>query len=75
MQGKITDKGIKFFEINPRFSGGIQLSLAAGYNPADLLSREMQGEILEPDLGNFKENIVMMSYETSIFLDENKDFS
>jgi carbamoyl-phosphate synthase large subunit len=68
-QGKIFKKDVSFFEINPRFSGGIQLSTSAGPNFAELLIREMQGEKLQPMLDQYATNFFMTSYEDSIFID------
>lgn len=68
IQGKIKDGIITFFEINPRFSGGIQLSAAAGPNFAALMIQEMLGEILTPQLFNYHPNLMMTSYEDSLFI-------
>jgi carbamoyl-phosphate synthase large subunit len=70
IQGKIFKKEITFFEINPRFSGGIQLSTAAGPNFADLLVRECAGEKLKPAIDDYANNYSMTSYEDSIFIDQ-----
>lgn len=70
IQGKIFRKEITFFEINPRFSGGIQLSTAAGPNFAELLVRECSGESLEPMIDEYASNFSMTSYEDSIFIDQ-----
>jgi carbamoyl-phosphate synthase large subunit len=75
IQGKIYKNEIIFFEINPRFSGGIQLSTAAGPNFAELLIKEMQNQSLEPDLGNYHGNLTMTSYEDSLFLDSRRNVS
>jgi carbamoyl-phosphate synthase large subunit len=44
------------FEINPRFSGGIHLTIAAG-------------RAVEPSIGSFVDDLWMTSYEASIFVD------
>jgi carbamoyl-phosphate synthase large subunit len=75
IQGKVYKNEIIFFEINPRFSGGIQLSTAAGPNFSDLLIKELQGETLEPQLGNYNGNLTMTSYEDSLFLDSRRNIS
>ncbi|HLP58530.1 MAG TPA: ATP-grasp domain-containing protein [Candidatus Deferrimicrobium sp.] len=69
IQGKIVADNIIFFEINPRFSGGIQLSIAAGENFADYIIREHKGETLIPRLNEFNDHLIMASYEDSLFLD------
>lgn len=72
IQGKISKGEIKFFEINPRFSGGIQLSTAAGPNFAELLMREIQGEQLQPLLHQYHNRLTMTSFEDSLYLDANR---
>ena len=69
IQGKIHQDSITFFEINPRFSGGIQLSAAAGTSFAQLLVLEAQGKTLQPDLLDYTPGMIMTSYEDSLFLD------
>jgi carbamoyl-phosphate synthase large subunit len=57
------------FEINPRFSGGIPLTIAAGADfPAYLLDLTAGRPVL-PRIGDFLPNLWMTSYETSIFVD------
>jgi carbamoyl-phosphate synthase large subunit len=68
IQGKIYKEEISFFEINPRFSGGIQLSTAAGPNFAELIVNEMRGKKLDPRINKFKNNLTMTSYEDSLFI-------
>ena len=73
IQGKIHKEEIKFFEINPRFSGGIQLSTAAGINFSELLVKELKGETVKPQLGRYNCNLTMTSYEDSLFLDARRN--
>lgn len=68
IQGKIGPAGVSFFEVNPRFSGGIQLTLAAGADFMDWLVREARGEPLAPRLGAYEDGVVMISFEESLFL-------
>ncbi len=70
VQGKINNDVVTFFEINPRFSGGIQLSAASGVNFAELLVRESLGETLTPRLYDYQEGLLMTSYEDSLFVDK-----
>ena len=58
------------FEINPRFSGGIPLTIAAGADFPKLLIKMAMGVEVSPAIGDFKEGTWMTSYETSFFLDE-----
>lgn len=70
IQGKMVDESnISFFEINPRFSGGIQLSAASDISFAHLLVKEMQGETLIPSLFEYQVGMMMTSYEDSLFID------
>lgn len=75
IQGKIFKNEITFFEINPRFSGGIQLTTAAGENFADYIIREMEGEALSPRLGKYRDHLTMTSFEDSLFLDSRRNVS
>jgi len=56
------------FEINPRFSGGIALTLAAGADFPSMLLALARGDALEPSIGHFRTDLWMTNYETSIFL-------
>jgi carbamoyl-phosphate synthase large subunit len=38
----------RLIEINPRLSGGLPITVAAGANPIDLILREVSGETLVP---------------------------
>ena len=57
------------FEINPRFSGGIPLTIAAGADFPKLLVKLAMGAAVEPAIGRFKDNLWMTNYEASVFLD------
>jgi carbamoyl-phosphate synthase large subunit len=56
------------FEINPRFSGGIPLTIAAGADFARMLVDLAHGRALAPRIGHFKDGLWMTSYEAGIFL-------
>jgi carbamoyl-phosphate synthase large subunit len=58
------------FEINPRFSGGIPLTIAAGADFPRQLVQLALGRKVEPSLGRFQDNLWMTSYETSVFVAE-----
>ena len=57
------------FEINPRFSGGIPLTIHAGADFPAMLVRLALGRKVEPAIGRFKEDLWMSSFEQSFFLD------
>jgi len=59
---------IKFTEINPRIGGGYPLSFAAGANYPELLIRMVFGEKIEPVLGEFEENLIMLRWEDAVFI-------
>jgi len=73
LQGKIDKDAVTFFEINPRFSGGIQLSTAAGEDFAGYIIRELGGEVLTPRFNKFRDHLTMTSYEDSLFLDSKRN--
>lgn len=56
------------FEINPRFSGGIPLTIAAGADFPAMLVRLAQGQPIEPVVGSFRADLWMTSYERALFL-------
>ncbi len=58
------------FEINPRFSGGIPLTIAAGADVPALLIDLALGRAVEPRIGAFTPNLWMTSYESSFFVTE-----
>jgi len=58
------------FEINPRFSGGIPLTIQAGADFPQMLIRLAIGRTVAPQIGEFRDQLWMTSFETSFFLDE-----
>jgi carbamoyl-phosphate synthase large subunit len=60
------------FEINPRFSGGIPLTIEAGADfPAMLLALHA-GRSVPPAIGRFRDQLWMTNYEASVFLDSTR---
>jgi carbamoyl-phosphate synthase large subunit len=57
------------FEINPRFSGGIPLTIAAGADFPRLLLELALGRRVVPTIGDFRPELWMTSYESTMFLD------
>jgi carbamoyl-phosphate synthase large subunit len=55
------------FEVNPRFSGGIPLTINAGANFPLWICQLLNGQKLKPRLGEFTDGLVMMSFEDNIF--------
>ena len=57
------------FEINPRFSGGIPLTIQAGADFPEMLLKLAMGRKVMPTIGNFRSDLWMTSFESSFFLD------
>ena len=55
------------FEINPRFSGGIPLTIKAGADFPRMLIQLALGQRLEPVIGQFRDGFWMSNYESSLF--------
>lgn len=64
---------IKFIEVNPRFGGGANLGFNSGANVPELLVRILNGESIEPCIGEFKDKLLMLRYTCDIFLEESFD--
>lgn len=60
------------FEINPRFSGGIPLTIAAGADFPRWLIELALGRTLAPVVGQFTDRLWMTNYEEGIFLGEER---
>jgi carbamoyl-phosphate synthase large subunit len=56
------------FEINPRFSGGIALTIAAGADFPAMLVRMAAGEPMVPAIGDYRADLWMTNFETAMFL-------
>jgi carbamoyl-phosphate synthase large subunit len=63
-------KEVKFIEVNPRFGGGANLGFHSGANTPELLIRILRGEKIEPMIGQFRENLVMLRYTQDVFFEE-----
>jgi len=57
------------FEINPRFAGGIPLTIQAGADFPQMLVRMALGRHVAPQIGAFRDQLWMTSFETSFFLE------
>ncbi len=67
-QCRLADSGPpRFFEINPRFGGGVPLSIAAGANFPLYLLQEVLGMEITARLGEFTENLLMLRYDEAVF--------
>jgi carbamoyl-phosphate synthase large subunit len=72
IQCKWDGREVGLIEVNPRFSGGIPLTIAAGANFPAWLVQLKAGVNLPPQLGKFKDGLAMMSFEESIFATESE---
>jgi carbamoyl-phosphate synthase large subunit len=70
IQCRLRDGWPYVFEINPRFSGGIPLTIASGANFPKMLVTMAMGGTMAPQVGEFREGVWMTSYEASVFLEE-----
>jgi len=62
-------KQIKFIEINPRFGGGVPLSIKAGANFPRWILQEMLGRRPRIRFDGFKGNLVMLRYDAEVWCD------
>jgi carbamoyl-phosphate synthase large subunit len=60
------------FEINPRFAGGIPLTIAAGADFPGMLVRLALGRRVPPSIGRFTDGLWMTSYEASFFVPDSQ---
>jgi carbamoyl-phosphate synthase large subunit len=56
------------FEVNPRFSGGIPLTIASGADFPRWLIEMSCGRNPDPCIGNFSDGLIMACYEEALFL-------
>jgi carbamoyl-phosphate synthase large subunit len=69
IQCRMVDGSPRVFEINPRFSGGIPLTIAAGADfPAKLVDLAL-GRAVPAAIGAFRHDLWMSSFEASLFLE------
>jgi len=61
---------VKFIEINPRFGGGVPLSIKAGANFPKWILQELLGRKLRIKFDGFKDNLIMLRYDGEVWLDD-----
>lgn len=61
---------VSLIEVNPRFSGGIPLTIASGADFPGWLVQLKGGMNVPSQLGRFQDGLAMMSFEESIFATE-----
>jgi carbamoyl-phosphate synthase large subunit len=70
IQCKWDGRRVTLIEVNPRFSGGIPLTLASGADFPSWLVQMTAGMDVRSQLGKFQDGLAMMSFEESIFARE-----
>lgn len=60
-----------FFEINPRYAGTLTLTVAAGMNSPYLLCKMVLGDKVEPIIGQYEKNLLMLRYWEEVYVREN----
>ncbi len=64
------DDKVKFIEINPRFGGGVPLSIKAGANFPKWILQELLGKKVNIRFDGFKDNLVMLRYDGEVWLED-----
>jgi carbamoyl-phosphate synthase large subunit len=70
IQCKWNGTSVSLVEVNPRFSGGIPLTIASGADFASWLVQMTGGVEVRSQIGKFQDGLAMMSFEESIFAKE-----
>jgi carbamoyl-phosphate synthase large subunit len=70
IQCRMVDGRPIVFEVNPRFSGGIPLTIAAGADFPRMLVDLASGREVAPSIGRYQSDLWMTSYESAMFIDE-----
>ncbi len=64
------DNRIKFIEINPRFGGGVPLSIKAGADFPKWILQELSGKKPNIRFDSFKDDLIMLRYDDEVWLDK-----
>ena len=64
---------VKFIEINPRFGGGVPLSIRAGADFPKWILQELLGRKTNIRFDGFKDKLVMLRYDGEVWLDNPDD--
>ena len=72
IQCKWDGRAVSLIEVNPRFSSGIPLTIAAGADFPTWLVHLAAGIELKSQIGKFQDGLAMMSFEESIFATEDE---
>ena len=72
IQMKLFGDKATIFEINPRFSGGIPLTIAAGADFPAWLIEMCCGRRVRSCVGKFTDGLIMSCYESAVFLPDSE---
>lgn len=64
------DDKVMFIEINPRFGGGVPLSIKAGANFSKWILQEKVGEKPNIRFDGFEDNLIMLRYDGEVWLEK-----
>jgi len=64
-----SDDKVKFIEINPRFGGGVPLSIKAGANFPKWILQELLGRKTKIRFDGFRDNLIMLRYDSEVWLE------
>jgi carbamoyl-phosphate synthase large subunit len=64
-----SDNQVKFIEINPRFGGGVPLSVKAGANFPKWILQELSGRKPRIRFDGFKDKLIMLRYDGEVWVD------
>jgi carbamoyl-phosphate synthase large subunit len=68
VQGFRTDEGqLVFIEVNPRFSGGLPLSLASGADLVGQYLNRILGGVVQPERLHYRSGVTMLRYFDEVF--------
>ena len=63
------DKKVKFIEINPRFGGGVPLSIKAGADFPKWILQECLGYRPRINATGVKDGLIMLRYDSEVWLE------
>jgi carbamoyl-phosphate synthase large subunit len=66
------DDKLKFIEINPRFGGGVPLSIKAGADFPKWILQGLHGRRTNIRLDGFKDNLIMLRYDDEVWIENFK---
>ncbi len=62
------DNKIKFIEVNPRFGGGVPLSIKAGANFPKWIMQELLGRRVKIGFDDFEDGLTMLRYDGEVWI-------